>query len=501
MKTIVTSRAMASFCAIFGAVGPHSLFADTAQPEPQNLMIVLDSSGSMWGQIDGKSKRDIAQDTLATILPRITAQGATGLIAYGHRTEGDCNDIEVLVAPAKGAEADIKTQVSGLIPLGKTPLSAAVEQAADLMSYADTKATVILVTDGLETCGANPCELGASLARNGTDFKAHVIGFGLSAAQGQQVACLAEETGGRYLPAANAEELQEAFEQIADKVEEPPVANVPPPEATITVSPTVEIGGRFAVRWTGPLANDDYIDLVKRGHAPTSNGSLVRMRVDGSSNGEMQTAKDIGDYDLRYVWVSDQGRTVLARAPISITEATIAIISPAAVGMGEQFTLTWRGPGADRDVIDIVARGNRITSKNLASAGTRQGDELSIQAPADPGEYDLRYVHRAANGKSILHVVPLEVLPVQIELAFAPTVRVGDTLRVDWKGPGANRDYIDIVPRGETRTSRRSIRQNVAAGNPVELRTPTEAGDYDLRYILRTKRSHVIAVQPLVVKE
>ncbi|MFK8053742.1 MAG: hypothetical protein AB8F65_12305 [Woeseiaceae bacterium] len=63
------------------------------------------------------------------------------------------------------------------------------------------------------------------------------------------------------------------------------------------------------------------------------------------------------------------------------------------------------------------------------------------------------------------------------------------------------RDYIDIVPRGETRTSLRSIRRNVTTGNPVELRTPEEAGEYDVRYILRTKRSKVIAVQPLLVQE
>lgn len=484
-----------------GIAAPLFVFADTTQPAAESLMIVLDSSGSMWGHIEGRSKRDIAQDALGTILPRITAQGKTGLIAYGHRAEGDCNDIEVLVAPAQQTDADIKTKVSEIIPLGKTPLSAAVEQAAELMSYADTKATVILITDGLETCGADPCGLGASLASTGTDFKAHVIGFGLSEAEGQQVACLAEETGGRYVPAANAEELKSAFEEIAEKVEEPAVANVPAPQATITVRPTAEIGSSFAVSWTGPLDEEDYIDLVKRGHEATSNGALVRMDVGGSSDGDMRTAKNTGDYDVRYIWVSDQGRTVLARAPISVTDAEIAIIAPAQVGIGERFTFTWRGPGADRDVVDIVARGDQRTSKNLASASTRYGEELQIQAPATPGDYDMRYVHRAADGKSILHTVPLQVMSVRTEIAFAPMVRVGDTLRINWTGPGADRDYIDIVPRGETRTSRRSIRKNTSKGNPIELRTPEEAGDYDVRYILRAKRSHVIAVQPLRVSE
>ena len=83
--------------------------------------------------------------------------------------------------------------------LGKTPLSAAVKQAAEALRYTEDKATVVLITDGLETCNADPCALGKELEQSGVDFTAHVVGFGLTADEGRQVACLAENTGGKYV--------------------------------------------------------------------------------------------------------------------------------------------------------------------------------------------------------------------------------------------------------------------------------------------------------------
>jgi Ca-activated chloride channel family protein len=84
--------------------------------------------------------------------------------------------------------------------LGKTPLTEAVRRAAAELKSTEEKATVILITDGIETCEADPCALGAELEASGVDFTAHVVGFGLTAEEeGKAVACLAENTGGKYI--------------------------------------------------------------------------------------------------------------------------------------------------------------------------------------------------------------------------------------------------------------------------------------------------------------
>lgn len=60
-------------------------------------MIVFDASGSMWGQIEGKAKITIAKEVLKNIVSTWDTSIHMGLIVYGHRQKGDCNDIETIV--------------------------------------------------------------------------------------------------------------------------------------------------------------------------------------------------------------------------------------------------------------------------------------------------------------------------------------------------------------------------------------------------------------------
>ncbi|MDQ2065571.1 VWA domain-containing protein [Xinfangfangia sp. CPCC 101601] len=174
-------------------------------------IIVLDASGSMWGQIEGRAKLEIAREALGQVLASTPADSEIGLMAYGHRSKGDCADIELVVAPGKGTAGAISSAANAMKFLGKTPLSDAVRKAAEELRYTEEKANVILITDGIETCNADPCALGQELEAAGVDFTAHVVGFGLSAEEGKSVACLAENTGGSYIQASDASSLVDAL--------------------------------------------------------------------------------------------------------------------------------------------------------------------------------------------------------------------------------------------------------------------------------------------------
>lgn len=194
-------------------------------------IIVLDASGSMWGQIEGKPKLEIARDTLKTVLQSVPADAELGLMAYGHRQKGACSDIELVVPPAPGTAAAISAATDKMKFLGKTPLSEAVRQAAEALRSTEEKATVVLITDGIETCNADPCALGKELEQSGVDFTAHVVGFGLSDEEGRQVACLAENTGGKYIKAGDRQALEDALKQTVAVAPAPPPA--PEPEAKV----------------------------------------------------------------------------------------------------------------------------------------------------------------------------------------------------------------------------------------------------------------------------
>ncbi|MEM6847633.1 MAG: VWA domain-containing protein [Pseudomonadota bacterium] len=196
----------------------------------ERAIIVFDGSGSMWGQINGVNKIVSARQTLSRVLPEFPTGMDLGLIAYGHNRKGDCSDIQLLVPPGPVSQTagQISRAVEGLNPKGKTPLSEAVRQAAEALRYTEDNATVILITDGLETCNADPCALGNELEQSGVGFTAHVIGFGLTEEEGRQVSCLADNTGGRYIPADDVVSLSDALTETVVFVPEPePIAPTP----------------------------------------------------------------------------------------------------------------------------------------------------------------------------------------------------------------------------------------------------------------------------------
>jgi len=274
------------------AVGVLFLLAlTTASLAADKAIIVLDASGSMWGQIDGKPKLEIARETLREVLQSLPADKELGLMAYGHREKGSCEDIELIVPPAAGTADEIIAAADSLKFLGKTPLSAAVKQAAEALKYTEDKATVILITDGLETCNADPCALGTELEESGVDFTAHVVGFGLTADEGKEVSCLADNTGGKYFQADDAEGLADALVEVVEEpapAPEPEPAPAPEPKAEFNLVPSVTLSEG------GPdLGRDDNVAwVVSKANADGSVGEYVSTDYGGQWKGSLEP----GDY-------------------------------------------------------------------------------------------------------------------------------------------------------------------------------------------------------------
>jgi Ca-activated chloride channel homolog len=190
--------------------------------EGSRVVLVLDASGSMRGKIDGKSKMDIAKQVVAKIVAKWNPADELGLVAYGHREKGSCADIEVLREAGTLDAVDYLKAVKGLSPKGKTPMTAAVKMAAESLQYTEKKATVILVSDGIETCDLDPCNVATELEKLGVGLTVHTVGFGLDDKGAvAQLKCLAENTGGTFSTANNADELQKALAKtVAAKPEQ-----------------------------------------------------------------------------------------------------------------------------------------------------------------------------------------------------------------------------------------------------------------------------------------
>ncbi|MEM1397890.1 MAG: VWA domain-containing protein, partial [Pseudomonadota bacterium] len=185
--------AVAAFIALIATAPLFPRTVDAQETPSSRVMFVFDASNSMWGQIDGTAKIEIARQSFMQALQSTPLGAETGLMVYGHRRRGDCSDIELVQPMARGgaAMAQMSRVINEIKPTGKTPLTEAVRQAADAMKYQEVPSTVVLVTDGIESCNADPCALATELERLGVDFTAHVVGFGLSQQDRAAVQCIA----------------------------------------------------------------------------------------------------------------------------------------------------------------------------------------------------------------------------------------------------------------------------------------------------------------------
>ena len=172
-----------------------------------NTLFILDASGSMWGQIKGKAKITIAKEVMAKLVPELSNDSRIGLIAYGHRRKGDCNDVETLVTLGDNHKQSVLDAVKGLSAKGKTPLTLSVNQAFKQLRSEKNISTVVLVSDGIESCGGDPCAAVKAAKASGMNFILHTVGFGLSKDETKQLQCMAKAGDGEFFQANNAEEL------------------------------------------------------------------------------------------------------------------------------------------------------------------------------------------------------------------------------------------------------------------------------------------------------
>jgi len=206
-------------------------FLLTASPCPAaNVMFILDGSNSMWGQVGGKSKIETAKEVLISLLGELPAETRVGFMTYGHRSREDCKDVETLAPIEPNDPGRLSKLIQAIKPKGMTPLCYSLEQALSaFQGQKDAHNSVVLVSDGKETCGGDPCETAKKLAGAGLNLKVHVVGFDVKNEERAQLECIAKEGGGKYFNAENAKGFKDVFAEVKKEVAAP-VAPPPPPK-------------------------------------------------------------------------------------------------------------------------------------------------------------------------------------------------------------------------------------------------------------------------------
>lgn len=130
----------------------------------KDLMFVFDASGSM-GTTDFTAKDphiERVKNAFRRIVSELPPTRRMGLIVYGQGAYNQCDSVELKLRPQTNAGPAMIAEIEKVTPAGRTPLTQAVHDAADVLNYRHNPAVVVLLTDGEETCGGKPCGYGAS---------------------------------------------------------------------------------------------------------------------------------------------------------------------------------------------------------------------------------------------------------------------------------------------------------------------------------------------------
>ena len=461
-----------------------TLFATLASAQTQpNTVLVMDGSGSMWGQVDGVAKITIAQDVVANLLSDFPAEQGLGLTVYGHRERGECTDIETVVAPAPGTAADIAAAVNGIKPLGKTPMTDAVIAAAQALRYTEEKATVILVSDGVETCNPDPCAAARLLEEAGIDFTAHVIGFdvGSDPEALAQMQCIAEETGGQFLTADTADQLTAALTQVAAAPEPEPEPVVVPTTLTAVIEGTdLLVSG--PVLWeltsnTETVLSDtegNPLDL----QLPEASYTVIAYSV------ALET-----EMTRQFVAVGDSATVQIA---FPEPQETARVLAPAEAVAGSTIQVGWDGPNGAEDYIGIGAADAEGANQWRNWSHTSSGNPVDLLVPPTPGAHVIRYFKR--NGREPLGQTEIMVTPATATLQTVDSAAAGSEIMVDWTGPNYNEDYIGIGKVGSDGANQWENWVYVRNGSPAKLTIPSDPGDYAITYFMRQDRTPLATI-------
>ncbi|MGC8227990.1 vWA domain-containing protein [Pseudobacillus badius] len=197
---------------------PEGKESTERKQKQQNVVMLMDASGSMKAKVPGGVKMDLAKAAIEEFAAGLPKGTAVSLLVYGHVGSGSetdqaksCRAIEAVFPLAPYEKGAFKAATGSFQASGWTPLAAAINQAADILSaYPSDQYTnsVYIVSDGIETCGGDPVAAAKKLQAQNIQAQVNIIGFDVDDSGQKQLKEVAEAGGGDYATVKNKEELQ-----------------------------------------------------------------------------------------------------------------------------------------------------------------------------------------------------------------------------------------------------------------------------------------------------
>lgn len=180
--------------AAFIAAGMQASAQIKAKPVTR-ILFVFDASNSMNAKYENTTRIEAAKALFANFIDSLgrISNLEFGLRMYGHQKPyppQDCDDFKLEVPFYKGNVEQIKKKVKNVVPKGTTPIAHSLTACASDFPDKPGINMIILITDGIEECGGDPCEASRKLQEKGIIFRPFIIGLGLTPEQSKTFDCV-----------------------------------------------------------------------------------------------------------------------------------------------------------------------------------------------------------------------------------------------------------------------------------------------------------------------
>jgi Ca-activated chloride channel homolog len=343
-----------------------------------SLLLVLDASGSMKEPAGGgRTRFQAATSAMRQVLGALPGDLEVGLRVYGSKISdgpGSCQDSELVVPVTALNREAIRAALSEAKPLGNTPLAHSLQQAARDLPH-EGQRTIVLISDGEESCGGDPCQVARDLSRQGVDVRIDVIGFQVNGKARDELTCIAQSGRGTFYDAPDASALTAQLQRLSARAARAyvpagiPVEGTPTPEGAPTLEP------------------EQYLDTIG------DDGNVETYLVSPADGASVHIA------------------ATLRPTTLSAAESEVVEVSVAAADGTECQVFRATGQGAFDKLTPITA------------GGTLDGEDLDS---CGPPPYAVQVTRVAGTGVRPLEVVYLEETPVADTAGLPAAVAGGD---------------------------------------------------------------------------
>ena len=184
-------------------VGDENLTTEIYQASSEqeiNVEMIVDVSGSMWGQIQGVNKIINSKGVLKVLLRDLPQT-----IKLGLRTFGGNEETHLRIPLGSNNRNEMEKIIKSLRPSGKSPIGYALDQAGKDLNNLQGKKYIILISDGIDNGEIDPVTKVKELRSKG--IITHVVYIKDAKSAGEDKLRKISEAGGGHFFSINEKEL------------------------------------------------------------------------------------------------------------------------------------------------------------------------------------------------------------------------------------------------------------------------------------------------------